>query len=68
MPSRLPDATPYDMLKRADQRGVPVAKKWRKFACFLVDMGIKPENTRLARYDKLKGFNEANCYWQAKSL
>ena len=58
----------YDMLTRADRRGVPVVKKWRQFACFLADMGRKPENTRLARYDRKKGFHKVNCYWQPKSL
>ena len=38
--------------------------RWSQFSNFLEDMGEKPSNTRLARYDKKKNYCKENCYWR----
>lgn len=43
--------------------GVTVCEKWRTFAGFFEDMGIRPEGTSLNRMGGAKVYSKENCEW-----
>lgn len=48
-------------------RGIGVAREWRKFENFLADMGEKPVGITLERIDNDKGYCNSNCKWATYS-
>jgi hypothetical protein len=46
-------------------RGISYDPRWNKFACFLEDMGEKPEGSTLRRLDLDAPFLKANCEWSS---
>lgn len=48
-------------------RGITVTKRWRSFANFLFDMGIRPPGKSLERKNNDRGYSRANCVWATQA-
>jgi len=58
---------PHDVsFCRYGARGVTVCDEWRRFAAFLMDMGVRPAGKTIDRVDGSKGYCKANCRWATK--
>jgi hypothetical protein len=44
-------------------KGVRVTKRWRRFECFLRDMGVCPTGYELERKDPFGNYGPKNCIW-----
>jgi hypothetical protein len=45
--------------------GVPMCEEWwHSFEAFLLDMGERPEGTKLRRIDQMQGYEPGNCFWR----
>jgi len=57
-----------NMRATAKRRGVDVDTRWRDFAAFLEDVGLRPGgfDTVLRRVDVERGFERANVEWRPK--
>jgi hypothetical protein len=44
-------------------RGIKVCLTWLKFENFLLDMGIRPDNTSIDRINPVLGYYKENCRW-----
>lgn len=48
-------------------RGIAVARRWRSFVQFFVDMGARPgPGFSIERRDNAKGYSKKNCYWATR--
>lgn len=47
-------------------KGVTICDRWKDFANFLSDMGIRPENKSLDRIDPFGNYEPSNCRWSTK--
>ena len=45
-------------------RGISVCEEWLSFENFLLDMGVRPQNTTLGRENNDLGYTPSNCQWE----
>lgn len=49
-------------------RGIRVCRRWKRFECFLEDMGRRPSALHsLERQDNERGYAPSNCVWATRS-
>src|SRR5256885_16783445 len=51
----------YDSYRDYGARGIRVCDRWRVFANFLADMGVRPPGTTLDRIDSRADYGPSNC-------
>ena len=60
-----PKATEYE---NYGARGIKVCKRWRVFANFVADMGIRPDGKTLDRKDHNGNYCKSNCRWSTNKV
>lgn len=49
--------------RHANYMGISFDPKWKSFAVFLADMGVRPPEMTLDRIDSREGYSKQNCRW-----
>ena len=46
-----------------NKKGVKVCDRWKSFEAFVLDMGVRPQDTYLKRRNSHRDYSPDNCYW-----
>lgn len=52
--------------RKYGKRGITICKRWRRFECFLADMGRRPLGKTLERKNNNRGYKPSNCRWATR--